>query len=136
MKTTPYLTFPGTCAEAFAFYATVLNGRIEAIFPHRGTPAAEHVPADWLDKRMHAHLRYRGGDPMGSDKPPPHYKPTQGLWVSLHVDSATEAERVFSALSDGGEVRMPLEKTFWAERFGMTVDRFGTPWMVNCAPAA
>jgi PhnB protein len=136
MKTTPYLTFPGTCAEAFAFYAKVLNGKIDSMFAHRGTPAAEHVPADWLDKIMHAHLVFGGGDLMGSDNSPAWYKKAEGLWVSLHVDSAAEADRIFSALSEGGEIRMPIEKTFWAERFGMTVDRFGTPWMVNCPAAA
>lgn len=71
---------------------------------------------------------------MGSDAPPDWHATPQGLSVSLHVTDVGEAERIFAALSDGGSVEMPIGKTFWAERFGMATDRFGIPWMVNCAP--
>jgi PhnB protein len=137
MNIVPYLWFNGTCAEAFRFYEKVLGGKIVDLLPHAGTPAAEHVPADWQDKIMHAYMKVGDATLMASDVPPAHYKPAQGLSVSLHVKTEDEAERIFKALAEGGTVTMPMEKTFWAARFGMLVDRFGTPWMINCdlAPA-
>jgi PhnB protein len=137
MNIVPYLWFNGTCAEAFRFYETALDGKIVDMLPHGGTPMSADVPADWQDKIMHAMIRIGDLVLMASDIPPAHYKPPQGLSVSLHVKTAEEAERAFTALSEGGTVTMPIEKTFWTERFGMLVDRFGTPWMINCdaAPA-
>jgi len=135
MKANNYLTFNGQCAEAFAFYKDLLGGRIEVMLTHGETPAAAHVPADWQGKIMHAHLVFGDNALMGSDAPPDRYEKPQGAWVSLHVDSPAEAERVFGALAKDASVKMPLEKTFWAERFGMLIDRFGIPWMVNCAAA-
>ena len=73
---------------------------------------------------------------MGSDAPPDHYEPMQGFSVTLNIKEPAEAERVFNALAEGGSVRMPLGATFWAIKFGMLTDRFGTPWMVNCEKAA
>ena len=67
-----------------------------------------------------------------SDAPPEHFQPAGGLYVSIHVEEPAEADRIYNALAEGGTVQMPIDKTFWAERFGMLVDRFGTPWMVNC----
>jgi PhnB protein len=72
---------------------------------------------------------------MGSDAPPGRYEPPRGFSVSILVDDVVEAERVFHALADGGSVGMPIQKTFWAARFGMLVDRFAIPWMVNCEGA-
>jgi PhnB protein len=69
---------------------------------------------------------------MGSDTPPPHYVTPAGFWVSISIDTPAAADKVFAALSDGGTIFMPIEETFWAVRFGMTIDRFATPWMVNC----
>lgn len=132
MKINAYLTFDGRCEEAFKLYADVLGGRIEAMMPHKGTPAEEHVPPDWRDKIMHASLTVDGNVLMGSDSPPQFQQPKQGFSVSLHFADPADAERAFSALADGGTVRMPLAETFWAQRFGMLTDRFGTPWMVNC----
>ncbi|MGH6926402.1 MAG: VOC family protein [Propylenella sp.] len=136
MRINPYLTFDGRCQEAFKFYARVLGGKIEAMMPHKGTPAEGHVPPEWRDKIMHAFLKVGDFELMGSDAPPQYFQKPQGFSVSLQIPDPKEAERVFSALAEGGTVRMPLEKTFWAEKFGMLTDRFGTPWMVNCAPAA
>jgi PhnB protein len=95
----------------------------------------EQVPAEWRDKIMHARLIVGDKVLMGSDAPPEHYEGTKGFSVSLGVDSMAEAERMFRALAENGTVRMPLQKTFWAEGFGMLVDRFGIPWMVNCEQA-
>jgi PhnB protein len=90
------------------------------------------VPPEWHDKIMHASLALDDGMLMGSDAPPQYREQMKGFSVLLQVKEPAAAERVFSALAEGGTVRMPLEETFWAARFGMLVDRFGTPWMVNC----
>lgn len=132
MQINPYLTFSGQCEEAFRFYEKCLGGKIEAMFPHEGTPAEEHVPAEWRKKIMHARLVVGEGVLMGSDAPPSHQEKPQGFSVSLQIPDATAAERVFNALSAGGTTTMPMQETFWALRFGMCTDRFGIPWMVNC----
>jgi PhnB protein len=136
MNWNPYLTFNGQCEEAFRFYEKCLGGKIEAMFPHAGTPAEQFVPPEWAKKIMHASLKVGDQVLMGSDAPPGRYQTPQGISVSLQIKNVAEAERVFKELSDKGAVQMPLEKTFWAERFGMCVDRFGTPWMVNCELSA
>ena len=132
MQLNPYLTFDGSCEEAFKFYAKLLGGEIKAIFPYEGTPAAEHVPAGWHNKIMHATLDIGGQSLMGSDAYAEHYHKPQGFSVSLSIGKVAEAERVFAGLSECGKVRMPLQQTFWAARFGMVTDRFGIPWMINC----
>ncbi|MBX6323162.1 MAG: VOC family protein [Rhodospirillaceae bacterium] len=132
MQLNPYLTFDGHCEEAFRFYEKALGGRIEAMMTHEGTPAAEHVPPEWRKKIMHARIVVGSATLMGSDAPPDRYRPMQGFAVTLGVESAAEAERVYAALAEKGRVDMPLQETFWAERFAMLVDRFGTPWMINC----
>jgi PhnB protein len=136
MQINPYLFFKGNCEEAFRFYEQVLGGRIEAMFPHEGSPAAEHVAPEWRSKIMHARLVVGDTVLMASDAPPGHQEGMGGFSVSLNVDDSTEAERIFAALGENGTVRMPIQETFWAVRFGMLVDRFGTPWMVNCEKAA
>jgi PhnB protein len=135
MDVAPYLFFPGNCEAAFKFYEKALGGKIDAMISHDGTPAEQHVPAEWRSKIMHARLKLGERSLMGSDAPPDHYKPMQGFSVTLGIETPAEAERVFNALSENGTVRMPLEKTFWAERFGMLVDQFGTSWMINCEAA-
>jgi PhnB protein len=134
MQLIPYLTFNGECEAAFRFYERTFDGKIVMMQAHAGTPAAEHVPAEWQNKIMHAHLSIGSQVLMGSDAPPGMYTKPGGFSVSLHIPELQRAERVFNALADGGTVKMPLTQTFWAERFGMVIDRFGTPWMVNCAP--
>lgn len=135
MQVNPYLNFNGDCGEAFRFYERVLRGRIESIMTHGESPIAAQVPAEWRDRVLHARLIVGNTVIMGSDAPPEHYSKPQGLYVSLSVTDPAEAERIFNALADKGTIQMAFEKTFWAERFGMLVDRFGTPWMVNCEPA-
>ena len=128
----PYVLFDGNCREAFDFYAQCLGGEIEDMIPHRGTSAEEFVPPDWADKIMHANMKLNGGRLMGSDAPPGHFQKPQGFSVQLSISTVDEAERIFADLARGGKVTMPIEKTFWASRFGMLVDRFGIPWMINC----
>lgn len=133
MKALPYLGFDGQCAEAFRFYQETLGGDLE-IMTHGDSPIADEVPPGSHDRVMHACLTAGELILMGSDAPPDWHSTPQGLSVSLHLSDVDEAERIFTALADGGAVEMPLGKTFWAERFGMATDRFGIPWMVNCGP--
>ena len=136
MQIHPYLTFNGNCAEAFKFYERVLGGKIQSMMTHGDSPIAGQVPPDWHDRILHVHLVAGDAVLLGSDAPPEHYAKPQGVQVSLQVTDRAKAERIFKALSEKGTVTMPFDKTFWAEGFGMLVDRFGIPWMVNCAPAA
>ena len=132
MQITPYLTFNGNCAEAFRFYAESLGGTIEMMMSHGESPIAAQVPKEWHSAIMHARLKVGDAVLMASDAPPEQGQTPEGFSVSLGVDTPAEAERIFEALAEGGTVRMPLQQTFWAARFGMVVDRFGIPWMVNC----
>jgi PhnB protein len=128
MQVNLYLLFNGQCEAAFKFYATCLGGKINAMLPHEGTPAAADAPPDWLKKILHAHMTV--GDPvlMASDCPPDRYKKPEGFSVAVQIKQPAEAERVFHALAEKGTVTMPLQETFW---FGMLVDQFGIPWMIN-----
>lgn len=135
MTLNAYLTFRGNCEEAFTFYQKVLGGEIVAMYRHGDTPAKDHTPAEWQDKIIHARLVVDGQVLMGSDAPPQYQTEPQGFSVSINVDEPNEAERIFHALEEGGTVKMPIGETFWALRFGMLIDRFGTPWMVNCEKA-
>ena len=132
MQMNPYLLFSGNCESAFKFYEKCLNGKIVAMIRHGETPVAEHTPAAWRDKIIHARLTAGDQVLMGSDAPPEQYEPAKGFSVTVSVDQPAEADRIFEALSEGGSVRMPIQKTFWALRFGMLTDRFGIPWMINC----
>jgi PhnB protein len=137
MQVNPYLNFNGQCAEAFRFYEQVLGGKIETMMTHGESPIAGEVPPEWHERIMHARLVVGDQVLMASDSPPEYYEKPQGLSVALNVDSPADAERIFHALAEQGTVKMPFEKTFWAAGgFGMLVDRFGTPWMVNCEKAA
>jgi PhnB protein len=135
MELTPYVNFNGRCAEAFKFYEKTLGGRIVMMQTHGESPMKDHVPPDWRDKVMHARLAIGNHALMGSDAPPGHYAAPQGTYVSISVPALGEAQRVFRTLSEGGTVSMPFQKTFWSSGFGMLVDRFGIPWMVNCEQA-
>lgn len=136
MQLNAYLNFNGQCEAAFKFYERCLGGKIEAMITHAGTPMAEQVPSNWRDKIMHARLTVGDAVLMGSDAPPDYYEGAKGFSVSIVVDNPAEADRIFNALAESGTVRMPIQQTFWAVRFGMLVDQFGIPWMVNCEKAA
>ena len=135
MQLNPYLLFKGNCEDAFKFYEKCLGGKIVTMMPHEGTPAAEQVPANWREKIIHARMTVGDHVLMGSDVPPDRYAPMKGFGVSFAVDSPADAERIFKALSEKGTVGMPMQQTFFAVRFGMVVDQFGTPWMVTCEAA-
>ena len=136
MKIAAYVGFDGRCAEAFAFYAKVLGGTVRFTQTFAESPMAEHVPPDWRGKVMHATLAVGDQILYGADPPPAEYRRLQGVSMSIEPATAAEAERIFNALADGGEVRVPFAKTFWSAGFGMLVDRFGVPWMINCDAAA
>jgi len=136
MQLNPYLLFDGRCEAAFKFYAQCLGGKIEAMIPHAGTPAEQHSPPEWKDKILHACLSVDGQLLMGSDTPPQHFEQPKGFSVSLQIKDPAAGERIFNTLADQGIVKMPFQQTFWAHRFGMLVDRFGIPWMINCEKAA
>jgi PhnB protein len=132
MQIDPYLSFDGRCAEAFRFYEQLLGGTIEGMQTHGDSPIAAEVPSGWHDRVLHARLVVDGQVLLGSDSPPEHHQKPQGMYVALNVDGAADAARIFHALAEGGTVTMPFGETFWAAGFGMVVDRFGTPWMINC----
>ena len=134
MQWNPYLGFNGNCQEAFKYYERVLGGKIVMMMTHADMPAEAQgqTPPGWKNKIMHARLVVGDQVLMGSDAPPDHFETTQGMSVALQIDDPNEAERIFAALADNGTVRMPIQPTFWATRFGMLTDRFGIPWMVNC----
>ena len=132
MELNPYLIFNGDCAEAFKFYEQTLGGKIESLMTFAGSPAAEHVPAEFADKVLHATIKIEGQTIMASDAPPGKYERPTGISVAIGLNDRERGERIFNALAENGTVQMPFEKTFWASGFGMCVDRFGIPWMVNC----
>jgi PhnB protein len=133
MRFIPYLSFDGRCREAFEFYAKTFDGRIVDMISYGDTPAAEHVSKDWRHKIMNAYLMVGDKELMGSDPPPEMGgSEMQGMSVAIQIDDEARAERIFNALADGGTVTMPFEPTFWAKRFGIVRDRFGTPWLINC----
>jgi PhnB protein len=136
MQLNPYLTFNGQCETAFKFYEQCLGGKIVMMMTHGESPISEQTAEAWRDKILHAQLTIGDIVLMGSDAPPDYFEKPQGFSVNLQFEDVAEAERVFQALTESGTVRMPLQETFWAKRFGMFVDRFGIPWMINCSEAA
>ena len=132
MQMNAYLSFRGDCEAAFQCYAECLDGKLGEIFRYAGTPLADQVPADWQNKVMHGSLAVGDQVVMGGDVAPDRYEEPKGFSLSLHLKSTADAERIFHELAKEGRVVVPLEKTFWAARFGMLVDRFGIPWLINC----
>jgi PhnB protein len=132
MKLNPYLNFNGTCEEAMNRYAEVLGGKIVAMLAFGDMPGDHPVPDDMRKKIAHARVVIGDQVLMASDSGPDRFRPMQGVSVTLNIPEPAEAERVYSALIEGGSAIMPLEETFWAHKFGVLVDRFGTQWMVNC----
>lgn len=132
MQMDPYLSFKGECEAAFTFYARCLGGQLGAIFRYGGTPLAGNVSAEWSDKVMHGSMTLGDRVLMGADVAPESYEEPRGVSLSLQIESTADAERIFHELARDGRIVLPLEQTFWAARFGMLVDRFGIPWLINC----
>ncbi len=129
----PYLTFNGNCEKAFEFYKSVFGGEFPFMGRYKDTPSEYEMPESEADKIMHVSLPIGNGTIlMGSDAMDSHrVNVGNNISISLNVESDEEAHRLFNGLSEGGNVTMPLEKTFWAELFGMFTDRYGINWMVN-----
>jgi PhnB protein len=132
MKLNPHLSFGGQCEDAFQFYERCFGGKILTMLTYGNSPMAEQVPPEWRGKIAHATLTVGDNVLMGADVLPDQYERPRGFQVLLGIDDPADAERVFQALSENGTVHMPLQKTFWALRFGVLVDRFGVPWEINC----
>ncbi len=130
-KLDSYLFFDGQCADAMRFYEKTLGGKLEALMAYEQAPDPKMCPPGGEGKVMHACLVIEGRMLMASDSPPGMHQPMGGFALSLTYDAVDEARRVFDALAAGGSVTMPMDKTFWAESFGMLTDRFGTAWMVS-----
>jgi PhnB protein len=132
MRFDPYLYFDGNCREAFEFYQRATGGTFATMKTYRESPAAQFGGEAMADKIFHATLEIDGNALLGTDAMPGHYRPPQGFAVALQADTPEMAERVFAALSDGAEIIMPLQETFWTRRYGQLIDRFGISWMLNC----
>jgi PhnB protein len=127
-----YVSFKGDCAAAFKFYEESLGATPGLIFRYADSPLADVVPPGWGDKVMHGSVKIGHHLLEGADVPPERYEEPKGFSLSLNVASPAEAEDLFAKLVVGGRVLYPIAKTFWSERFGMVIDRFGIPWMINC----
>lgn len=128
MKMLTYVNFAGKCAEAFRFYEKHLGGKIGMMMTHGQAPDQSQVDPAWKDAVLHARISLGNTELMGADIPTA--QPMRSAYLSLGVDSDAEAERIFSALSEGGEVFMPIQETFFATRFAQLRDRFGINWMI------
>jgi len=129
MKMNTYINFGGNCAEAFRFYEQHLGGKVQHTMQWNQMPDADkHTPPGWADKVLHSSMQLGGGILMGADVPG--YQPMRSAYISLHVDSIEEAERIYKVLSEGGEIYMKIGETFFAHRFAQFSDKFGTKWML------
>src|SRR4051812_23638493 len=127
MRLAPHLVFPGTCEEAFQFYARLLDGRVTSQ-TYGASPGAETLTPEWRTKVIHATLTLGDRELLGADVRPEEYEKPAGFYLLLPVVGLTNTQRVFDALADGGSVKMPLQRTFWSAAFGVVVDRFAVPW--------
>jgi len=134
MQVQPYLFFEGRCDEAIAFYRAALGAEVISLLRFKESPDPGMCPPGAGDKVMHASFRVGETTVMASDGRCAGTPTFQGFALSLTVRTEAEAERFFGALGDGGQVHMPLTKTFFSPRFGMVADRFGVSWMVYVAP--
>jgi PhnB protein len=134
MQVQPYLFFDGRCEEALEFYKSALGAEVAMLMRFKDNPEPGMSPAGAGDKVMHASFRIGDSTVMASDGRCLGQPSFQGFSLSLTAADDAEAERLFAALAEGGQVQMPLAKTFFSSRFGMVADRFGVPWMIVVAP--
>ena len=128
-----YLTFNGNAAEALAFYAKALGGKVIFSMTFGESPMGAETPDAYKGKIMHATLEARGHTLMASDMPPGMpFEGYKGFSLSVQGNTVDEGKKLFDALAEGGKVTMPYGPQFWAVGFGMLTDKFGVPWMVNC----
>lgn len=132
MQLNPHLSFKGQCEAAFRFYEKCLGGKIVMMMTYGDSPMAEQTPPAQRKKIIHASLSLGDQRLTGADVSPESYRKPQGFSVMLGIGAATDADRIFKTLAENGSVQIPIQGTFWALRWGMLVDQFGTPWMINC----
>ncbi|HXC95252.1 MAG TPA: VOC family protein [Edaphobacter sp.] len=130
MKLNTYLNYGGKCEEAFRFYEKNLGGKILFMMRFADQPDPKNVPPGLENYVLYANMEIGETQLMGSDVPPERFQPMRSVYLSLGVDSSEEAERIFALLKDDGEIFMPMAETFFAFKFGMLRDRFGTSWMI------
>jgi len=128
-----HLTFDGTCEAAFRFYEECLGGKVISMLKWSDSPMGAQAPAGASDRILHATLKAGDDHLFGADAAPGKYEKPQGFSVLFDVKDASEAERIFQKLADGGSVAVPIQETFWALRYGFVTDRFGIPWEINCS---
>lgn len=128
-----YLAYDGSCTDAMRFYERALNGKLEVLMSGADSPMAEQMPKEHAHRILHARLVLPGGGVLFAGDAPPHvpYEGIKGVSITLNYDTIVEAQKVFDALADGGQVTMPMQPAFWARTWGMLIDKFGTPWIVN-----
>ena len=130
MKLNTYLNYGGNCAQAFRFYEEHLGGKITMMMTHGESPEPTNVPPEWLKAVLHARIILGETELFGADVPPERFQPMRSAYLSLSVTSIEEAERIHALLADGGQIFMPMQETFFAFRFSMLRDKFGTSWMI------
>jgi PhnB protein len=130
MKLYTYLNYGGNCREAFRFYEEHLGGKITMMSTHGEMPSANNVARELKDTILHARIEIGETVLMAADVPPERFQPMRSAYLSLLVDSVEVAERIYALLSDGGQIFMPMAETFFAFRFAMLRDKFGTSWMI------
>lgn len=128
MKLYTYLNYAGNCQEAFRFYEKHLGGKISMMMTHGQGPNTKAGPPNWENAILHARISIGETELMGADIP--NSQPMRSAYLTLLTSSIEEAERIYGTLSDGGEIFMPLQETFFAFRFGQLRDKFGTSWMI------
>ena len=130
MRLLTYLNYGGNCKQAFRFYEEHLGGKITMMMTHDQQPNPSEVSPDWKNAILHARISIGETELMGADVPPDRFQPMRSAYLSLIVNSTEEAERIYALLTDGGQIFMPMEETFFAVRFAMLRDKFGTSWMI------
>lgn len=132
MKLNAYLNFNGQCEAALKFYEQVLGAKTTFKQTWGDSPMAKQVPEETYNSILHSTLDVAGATLMCADAPPDRYQQPQGIQITLNFNDPKEGEGIFNALAEGGRIEMPFQATFWSTGFGMCVDKFGIPWMVNC----
>ena len=135
MQLHTYLNYGGNCEAAFRFYEEHLGGKITMLMRHAELPTGGGLGPEWSDKVLHARMDLGGTSLLGADIPPDRFQPMRSAYLTLTLDTADECERLYALLSEGGEIFMGMEETFFAKRFAMLRDRFGTSWMLLGAPS-
>jgi PhnB protein len=132
MKLHTYLNYGGNCEQAFRFYEQHLGGKVTTMMTHAEQPGQSNVPPDWQKAILYARMTIGGAEIMGSDVPPDRFQPMRSVYLSLTVDSNEDAERIYGLLSEDAQIFMKMGETFFASRFAMLRDKFGTSWMIVC----